>query len=146
MDNNFSSIIIICGVSTLFGIVFSILGIVMLKNKKKREKNCTAKTYGKVTDIIKHENYDHHSGYSSCLWHPVFEYNIGELKFVKESFYGSSQPKYAIGQNVEVYYNPENYNEYYIKGETLPKTLGTIFTIAGIVAIIIAAFSAILIF
>ena len=74
----------------------------------------------------------------------MFVNNIGELKFIKESACGSSQSKYAIGQEVEVYYNPEDYNEYYIAGDTLPKTLAIIFTIVGIVAIMIAIVFAIL--
>ena len=105
-------VIIFSGIWGLIGIIFSIIGIVMLKN--------------------------------SYSWRPVFEYNIGELKFIKESSYGSSQSKYAIGQNVEIYYNPEDYNEYYVVGDTLPKTLGTIFTIVGIIAIIISIVSTIL--
>ncbi len=128
----------------LCGLIFFIIGIVLLKIRKKKEVNCTSTTFGKVRDIVRHKSYDSNGGYSSS-WHPVFEYNIGELKFVKESHYGSSQPKYAIGQDVEVCYNPDNYNEFYIVGETVPKTLGVIFTIVGIIVIIIAIFFAILI-
>ena len=109
----------------------------MLHNRRKKETNCTSSTYGKVTDIVRHQSYDSDGGYSS-IWHPVFEYNVGELKFIKESPYGSSQSKYAIGQDVEVYYNPEDYNEYYLAGDTIPKTLATIFILVGIVAIFIA--------
>lgn len=116
----------------------------MLKSRKRKEIECTSKAYGKVTDVVRHQSYDSDGRYSSS-WHPVFEYNIGELKFIKESSYGRSQSKYAIGQEVEVYYNPEDYNDFYIAGETLPRTIGTIFTIVGIVAIIIGTFSAILI-
>ncbi len=66
------------------------------------------------------------------------------MLIILESACGSSQSKYAIGQEVEVYYNPEDYNEYYIAGDTLPKTLAIIFTIVGIVAIMIAIVFAIL--
>lgn len=144
MSDTLMFVIIFSGVWTLVGVVFLIIGIVMINNRKKKEINCTSMTYGKVTDIVRHENYDSDGGYSSS-WHPVFEYNIGELKFIKESPYGSSQSKYAIGQDIEVYYNPEDYNEYYIAGDTLPKTLATIFTMVGIGAIFIAIISAILI-
>ena len=137
-------VIMFSGVWALVGVIFFIIGIVMLNNRNKKEINCTSKTYGKVTDIVRHQSYDGDGGYSSS-WHPVFEYNIGELKFIKESVYGSAQSKYAIGQEVEVYYNPEDYNEYYIAGDVRSKTLATIFTIAGIGAIIIAIFFAIII-
>ena len=143
MNNTLMFVIIFSGIWGLIGIIFSIIGIVMLKNRKNKEIKCTSKVYGKVKDIVRHQSYDSDGGYSYS-WHPVFEYNIGELKFIKESSYGSSQSKYAIGQNVEIFYNPEDYNEYYVAGDTLPKTLGTIFTVVGIIAIIISIFSAIL--
>lgn len=142
MSNTLMFVIIFSGTWALVGIIFFIIGILILNNRKKKEINCTSKTYGKVTDIVRHQSYDRNGGYSSS-WHPVFEYNIGELKFIKESTYGSSQSKYAIGQNVEIYYNPEDYNEYYIVGDSLPKTLVTIFTSVGIGAIMIAIVSAI---
>lgn len=144
MSNILMFVIMFSGICALIGVIFLVIGIVMINNRKKKERNCTSKTYGKVTNIVTHKNYNENSGYSTS-WHPVIEYNVGELKFIKESQCGSSQPKYAIGQDVEVYYNPENYNEYYVAGDTLPKTLATIFTIVGICTITIAIFSAILI-
>ena len=144
MSDTLMFVMMYSGIWALVGVAFFIIGMVMLNNRKKKEINFTSKTYGKVTDIVRHQSYDRDGGYNSS-WHPVFEYNIGELKFIKESPYGKSQSKYAIGQDVEVYYNPEDYNEYYIAGDALPKTLATIFTIVGIAAIIIAIFSAILI-
>lgn len=144
MNDTIMFAIMFSGIWGLIGFIFLIIVIAILNNKKKKEVNCTSTTFGKVKDIVRHQSYDSDGGYSSS-WHPVFEYNIGELQFIKESIYGSSQSKYAIGQDVEICYNPDNYNEYYVVGETLPKTLGIIFTIVGIVGIIIAIFSAILI-
>lgn len=116
----------------------------MFKNRKKKEIKCILKTYGKVIDIVKHQKSDSNGRYTFS-WYPVFEYNIAELKFIKESLYGSSQPNYAIGQEVEVYYNPEDYNDFYIAGEALPKNIDTIFTIIGSTVIIVGVFSAMLI-
>ena len=144
MNDKLMFVIIFSGTFTLLGLIFIIIGIGIHINKKKKEISCTSMTYGKVTDLVRRQNYNGNEGYSSS-WHPVFEYNVGERKFIKEYPYGSSQTKYAIGQNVEVYFNPENYHEYYIAGDTLPKTLSTIFTIVGIVAIFIAVISAILV-
>lgn len=144
MEDELIFIIIFSGAWSLIGIIFLIIGVAVLKNKKRKQINCTSKIYGKVIDIVRHETYKKNGIYSSS-WYPVFEYNIGELKYIKESLYGRSQPKYAVGQSVEVYYNPEDHNEFYIKGETVQKTLGKVFTIVGIVAISIGVFCAILI-
>ena len=94
--------------------------------------------------MVLRQSHDSDGGYSSS-WHPVIEYNIRGLRYIKESAFGSSRPKYAIGQTVEVYYNPEDHHEYYIAGDTLPKTIAIIFTVVGIIAISIAIVSAILI-
>ena len=139
--NSFMFIIIFSGVWGIVGIVFFLIGILMLNNLKKKEIHCTSKTYGKIVDIVRHQSSDNDVGYS-VSWHPVIEYNVGELKFIKESIYGSSQSKYAIGQNVEVYFNPDDYNEYYIADDNLPKLLAKIFTAVGtgitILAIVLA--------
>ena len=124
------------GISGLLGLIFFVSGVIVLKNRKKKEKNCTSKTHGKVIDILKHESKG--VNYYTYSWHPVFEYTIGNLKYVKESLYGFSESKFAIGQDVEILFNPENYNEFYVATETLPKTLGRIFTIIGILLIVIA--------
>lgn len=144
MDDTLFFLIVFLGTWALIGVVFLTIGIIMLNNGKKKRINCTSQTYGKVTDIVRRVSYDS-DGCSSISWHPVFEYSIGELKFVKESIYGASQSKYAIGQNVEIYYNPGNYDEYYIAGDSQSKRLAVIFTIVGIAATIITIFSAIFI-
>lgn len=130
------------GIWAFFGIIFCMIGVIMLNNRKKKEAKCTLMTYGKVTDIVRHRSYDSDGGYSSS-WHPVFEYNIEGIKYIKESPYGSSKPKYAIGQDVKIFYNPENNDEYYIAGDMLSKNIAIIFIIVGVVSVIISAISAI---
>ena len=136
--------IIFCGVWALIGIVFLTMGIVMYRNEKKLKENCTEMTYGTVTDIIRNVARDEKGSYNDSF-NPLFEYNIGELKYIKESSYGTPQPQYAIGQKVEVYYNPENPNEFYISGETFRKEFAMWFSVAGIASIMIAIISAIII-
>ena len=144
MNNTLTFVIMFSGIWAFIGIIFFITGISILNNKKKKEKNCTIKTYAKVTDMVKHKTYDNDSGHTTISWHPVIEYNIGELKIKKESAYGSYQSKYTIGQDVEIYYNPKNHSEFYIPGDNIQKILSATFTIIGIFAIIIAIVSAIL--
>ena len=144
MSDMLTFVITFSGVFILVGAIFLIIGIAMFNNRKKKERNCTLMTHGKVTDMVRRKSYNRDGEYT-LSWYPVVEYNVGELKFTKESPYGSYQPKYTIGQDIEVYYNPEDYDEYYIAGDSLPKTLATIFTVVGIVAIFIAIISAILI-
>lgn len=144
MEQTSTFIWIFSGIWGFIGLVFFIIGFVMLRHKKKKELHCTARTYGRVTDIVSRQSHSSDGGYSTS-WHPVFEYTIGSLTFVKEYSYGSSRPKFAIGQTVEVFYNPADPHEYYIGGDTLPKKFAVIFTSVGLGAITIAVVSAILI-
>lgn len=135
MDNLSIFIIIYCGTIFLLGLIFFIIGLSILNSRKKKEKNCTSKTFGKIVNLIKYNNYSDDVSISGC--HPVFEYNIGKLNFIKKSIFVNSHAKYTIGQTVEIYYNPEDYNEYYVPGETIPKKIGKIFTITGVILLII---------
>ena len=144
MYDKWRFIAIFSGVWALIGIVFFIIGTSIRRNRKKKVQRCTSHTYGKVVDLVRRESRDSDGNYSSS-WHPVFEYRIGGLTFIKESNFGRSQAKFAIGQNVEIYYNPENYNEFYVPEETLPNTLGVIFAAVGIVAFLVAVSAAIVV-
>lgn len=130
--------IVFSSIWALLGIIFLLVGFFVNKSRKKKEQNCTSSTYGKVVDLVRRHNYDK-DGVDSSTWHPVFEYKIGEQTYRKEYTYGTGQPKYAIGEDVEICFNPENYNEYCVAGDTLPKTLAIIFTCVGVGAIVIAA-------
>lgn len=136
-------VVIFSGVWGLVGLIFLIIGLVMKKVRKRKEINCTCKVFGKVKDIARRQTYSN-NGYSSTM-HPVFEYNIGGLTYIKESQVGSSQSKYAIGQDVEIFYNPDNPHEYYVVGEKLTKILGNIFSVVGGICIFIAVISAIIV-
>ena len=137
-------IAIFSGIWALVGVVFFVIGTAMRANRKRKEENCTSRTWGTVVDLVRRESRDSDGTYSAS-WHPVFEYHIGGMTFIKESNFGSSQAKFAIGQNVEIYYNPGDYNEFYVPGEKLPKLIGTIFTAVGVAAILVAVIAAIIV-
>lgn len=143
MSEEMLFVVIFSGVWGLVGLIFLIIGFIMIKIRKRKEEKCTCKIFGKVKDITRRQTYSS-DGYSSTL-HPVFEYNIGGLTYVKESQTGSFQCKYAIGQDIEIFYNPNNPHEYYVVGEKLNKILRNIFSIVGGLCIFIAVISAIIV-
>ena len=137
--------IIFFGICFFLGIVFLILGIAINNNRKKKEKRCTLKTCGKVINVVKHNNYDNSQEIRTSSWYPVIEYRIGENIIKAESHYGNIKPQYKIGQEVQIYYNPQNYNEYYIEGNKVQTTISKIFMGVGIAALGISIFSSLLI-
>lgn len=137
MNDSLTFIIMFTSTWAIVGITLFIVGIGILHNRKRKILKCTSITKGKVEDLVRQQNYDSDGGYSST-WHPVFIYEIGELKYIKESNYGTTQSKYAIGQEVEIHYNPEDPNEYYVTGDNMSKIVATILASVGMFAIIVS--------
>lgn len=124
----------------IVGIWSFIIGIRSLKYKKEKQRSCTSKTYAKVKELKVYERRRHH------YWHPIFEYTVGELKVTNEYIYGSQPPKYKIGEQVEIYYNPKNHDEYYVVGNNSHSVVIIAYIALGIMAIVITIKSVISMF
>ena len=132
--------VLFSGIFGLVGAIFLAIGIFILRGQRRKLQRCTSRTWGKVTDLIEHRDRD-----GKRFWHPVFEYTVGDRKYIKESGYGSSPSRFAIGQNVVVYFNPNDFEDYFAEGETAPDLLGKIFTAVGAVLLVIGIAAALLI-
>ncbi len=128
--------IIVSGVFALVGAGFLIVGMALLKHQKKKEARCTSTVEGKVVDLVRHRSND-----GASTWNPVFEFTVGETKVRKKSMYGGTKSRYVVGQKMKIFYNPNNYNDFYAKEDALPKTLATIFAVVGAVVLVISAIS-----
>lgn len=118
-------IILVSSAIFLLAIIFSSIGIWMQNNRKKKLTHCSSTTMGKVIKIVKRR----YGGADSDteMFHPVFEYSVENQKYVKESKFGTTKKKYEVGQEVEIYYNPNDCEEYYVGGENTQRNLGIIF-------------------
>lgn len=113
------------GVWMVVGIVFLIIGVCLLTKRTRRATSCTAKTTGHVADLAV-------STSGGCtMWSPVIQYEVDGLIYVKPSPYASSQVSYAIGEPVEVFYDPQNPHEYRIPQSTAGKGVAVVFTAVG---------------
>ena len=115
----------------LFGLFWIMCGIIIFKNMEKKKRVCTSKTSGKVIDI--EEDTREMIAYS-----PVFEYTVGDHKYVKEYTYGSNVIPYKIGQEVEIYYNPNKPDQYYVEGDVLYKRVAKIIIFLGIICLLLS--------
>ena len=132
--------VLFSGIFGLVGAIFLAIGIFILRGHRRKLQRCTSRTWGKVTDLIEHRDRD-----GKRFWHPVFEYTVGDRKYIKESGYGSSPSPFAVGQNVVVYFNPSDFEDYFTEGETAPDLLGKIFTAVGAGLLVIGILAALLI-
>ena len=146
----------------IVGIVFLIVGIIMFITSRNKKLHCTNATTGKVIDIIKDvsKNYstngngtnytgpnirvgDFSVGVGNAnyrtTFYPVIEYIVEGNKYIKRLNNGSSTPTYGIGQEIEVHYNAENPNEYYVGTGMANSIAGIVFSVLGILFIAIFA-------
>lgn len=129
-------------VNLIIGLIFLSIGLGIKHNRKKKLSNCSETTKGKIIDIVKRKHND--DGTASYTFHPVIEYNVNNQKYVKTSTFGTRPSKYEVGQEVEIHYNPDNCDTYYIEGDNTQKKLGTIFTTIGIIILLVAIVVAII--
>lgn len=134
------------GVSIIFIFwVISIIFLVIAKNsanslREKKEK-CVSETTATVIDIKK-ERMGTTDDYS-YTWYPVYEYTVDGQQITKKSNIGNGETRFEKGQQVTLYYNPDNLEEIYVPEENaeslaaLFKVMGTVFLIVGFIPLVV---------
>lgn len=110
----------------IFGLFFVVIGVALIMLRKSQNKNCTEVTTATVIDNV-------HPSHGSTVgkYAPVFQFTANGQTVTQTSSLASKPKKYEIGDQVELRYNPNNVNEYYVPGYT-SNTLGIIFIVAGL--------------
>lgn len=114
------------GVWLLVGGIFLIVGIAMLVGAGRKQRSCTAVAPGQVLDIVGSRGSS-----GGVVWSPVFAFTVGGLEYRHAPSYASSRIRYAIGEAVEVRYDPSDPHRCYIAGERGPRVLAIVFTAVG---------------
>lgn len=141
------------------GVIFAVIGVILMMVTHGKKVRCTSVTTAKVVDIIRdvRRNYSsrgagrgvnitvgnmnmavgNNAPYNTTSFYPLFEYNVDGVKYVRKSSSGASSPKYGIGEEVEIHYNASNPNEFYDGKGNASMITGMIFTIFGVLFIAI---------
>lgn len=125
----------------LVGIIFAAAGIVVMIQGDSLNKRCTEEAIGTVVEIICETSYSDTENQYSDTYYPVIEYQVGDRTISQKSRSGENPPKYKVGQQVEIYYNPNNVEEYIIKGDSTPTVLGIGFIVLGAIAVAVGFFA-----
>ena len=113
------------GLWLFVGGLFLVIGIVLLNSGKRKRKRCTATVMGRVVDIVPS------MGSSGTLWSPVFSYEVGGLTYVETTPYSTSRIGYAIGEPIEIRYDPLDPHEFLIVRQRASRVLAIVFTAGG---------------
>lgn len=118
------------------GLLFVLIGIVLVKMFGRRRKAATMVTTARVVDIVRRRDSK-----GSTYYYPVFEYYAGGCMRRVESTFGSSPCRYQAGEETELHYDPEKPEKFWCERDTkmmkflcgIFMGIGGIFLILGVV-------------
>lgn len=117
------------------GVLLIICGFTWLKKIKGKKLICTSSCEGEIAGISKSIKSDEAG--DTMMYSPVFNYNVEGVSYTKESTISSSRCKYNKGDKIMVFYNPQNPDQYYVKGNNSNIFMAVVVLFVGIVMIII---------
>ena len=117
----------------LIGIISIAVGIFIFLSGQGKVKRCTIETVGTVVGINQESSIDE-DGITTYTYYPIIEYNVGDRKITKQSENGSGASEYMLNDKVDILYNPENIEEFIIKGDK-SNIIGIVFVVVGIIVV-----------
>ncbi len=103
----------------IFVLIFAVTGTGMIYSAHRKEKICSATAEGVVVRYREYTRNNHSHEYS-----PVVEYRVGNKILTGETNVWMSGRNFEEGVYVEIGYNPENPEEFYIRNYDLKTTYG----------------------
>lgn len=101
-------------ISLSLGIIFLTVSFLVFCIENKKQKRCSAKTVGRIVNYryVKTTSIDDTDSHG--LWYPVFEYFVNGVVIRKQSNFGKDRKTFEIGAPVQIFYDPDNPETYYI--------------------------------
>lgn len=96
----------------VLGIFFLIIAAIASSSARKKRKLCTEKLEARIADVECSESFSV-DGYRADSWYPVYEYMVNGITMKRRSSVGHARKNFREGQNVVIYVNPENPDEFY---------------------------------
>ena len=112
------------------------LGTFILVSGNKLAKVCTEETTGTIVGILREEETDS-EGYTSIVYTPQIEYEVGEQLVTAKGNGSSNASDHKIGEQVDILYNPNNAEEYMIKGDNASNIGGIIWIVLGVIILLV---------
>lgn len=131
--NSFS--LLVTAVFICLGICLALIGTGMAVSYGGRRRRCSQKTAARVEK--NEEKPGKGKNAKSTRYYPVFTFQTGLKRVQLHCRVGSDKVKYEEGQEVALYYNPSDPQEYYIEGDRSSLWIGCGFLVLGILAALI---------
>lgn len=120
------------------GFVFLSVAVGLFVRQKQKKERCNVETMGTVVDVRSITSFTTSDDVVTNMWHPVFEYYARGERIQKVSPYGSTKKKYRIGQKVQILYNSDRPEEFFVVGQSTAELLIMIFSLIGLALMILS--------
>lgn len=128
----------------LIGLVIVLIGFYFHKRQQNLKSVCTMQTTGKVISMERRVEYitetdsdGNSKKRKSVAYYPVFQYILDGKSIEKKSTVGTSRPRFTEGQNINISFNPNNFEQFYIAEDKAAARFGIYFMIFGVAVFII---------
>ena len=115
----------------ILGTIFIIMSSLQIAKEHKKRKVCSDSVYAKVTEIKQKGK-----GYLKVFWYPVYTFRFKGRIFQRRDRKGSSHQRNYIGQHVQLYVNPNNVNQFFVRSESREKIYFTLLLV-GIILVLV---------
>lgn len=121
----------------IVGLIFLVVGGFMFFRNKSLAENCTVEAEATVVDM--REDITSEGDGIRYMYYPIIEYKAGDDTVSGTLNEGSSTPAYRIGETLTILYNPNNTQEFLVKGSSgtlfslIFAGIGVVITVVGIV-------------
>ena len=132
----------------IIAVICFAIAVMSIRQNVSLGRKCTAEVEGIIAEVIVETDtgVDSDGGEVTTIsYTPVYEYTVnGETRRMRDQISDTGKTKHKAGARVIVLYNPDNPDEYMIKGATTRRTVGmSIFLFAVGIILILMAFTAV---
>ncbi len=108
---------------------FLAIGVYTIISYLLRKRRCTEEVDGMVVE------FEDSRKLNSSAKYTIFQYYVDGITYTQRSKIGSSNNKYRIDEEVTIYYNPTNPNEYIVKNDRSELWFGVVYGLGPILII-----------
>lgn len=114
------------------GVVFLALGLLLRTIRQRKIALCTRKTVAVVKENISRVHYRHGEA-ARFYWYPVIRYWAEGREIEKTMSFGQAgSPRYPVGAEVTVFYQPEDPKNCYIENDNTTGLVSAVFLCVGL--------------
>lgn len=117
--------------SKILGALVTLLGVYIIYQELSKRVKCKETTKGTVVEF--YEKTKKENGREKIVRYPIFEYTANGIQVKSRYNTRSKMHPYQLSDEVDIFYNANKADEFYIKGNGDSFVLGTIVLIMGVI-------------